>query len=107
MPMIPSSAIAILRQVATDIRLSDVQSITILRLGTAQSVRLTPPRRFAQRREVGEGLEQADELTSVVGAIDMDVQAGDRFRADGHLYEVILVRPNRTIRTVALARVVQ
>jgi hypothetical protein len=37
----------------------------------------------------------------------LDVQPQDRFTVDGVLYEVILVRPNRTAATVAEARLVE
>jgi hypothetical protein len=108
MPLIPVSAIAALQQAATDIRTSDSESITISRVGSAQTVRITPPSANAIRRGDIGGLEQSDNIVMVVGAIDFNVQVGDRFKdSDGIFYEVVLVRPNRTIRTVAIARTVQ
>ena len=43
----------------------------------------------------------------VKGPVDMNVQPGDRFRFDGVDYVVDLVRPDRSIQTVAEARAVE
>jgi hypothetical protein len=108
MPLIPAATITSLQGVATDIRNSDSESITISRVGTAQTVRITPPSAQAIRRGDIGGLEQSDNIVMVVGAIDFNVAVGDRFKdSDGIFYEVVLVRPNRTIRTVAIARTIQ
>lgn len=43
----------------------------------------------------------------VLGAVDLNIQPGDRFTVDGRLYEVTAIHPNRDTSTQAETKVVQ
>ena len=54
-----------------------------------------------------EGMEAALSMVTVLGGLDFDVQPADRFTADGVLYQVVAVHPNRDSAVMAEARMVQ
>jgi hypothetical protein len=71
-----------------------------------QAVRLS----FLGNRPIQRTDAQGETVTVpllVKGPVDLDVQPGDRFRFDGVDYVVDLVRPDRTIQTVAEARAIE
>jgi hypothetical protein len=53
------------------------------------------------------GTQQAQGRVVVMGGTGLDIQAQDRFTVGGVLYEVVLVRPNRTVMVAAEARLVE
>jgi len=71
------------------------------------------PVRLARQGGTGQtqtsaGGQEARARVVVVGGTDFEVQPGDRFNdAAGHLYRVILVRPNRRAAVVAEAELVE
>jgi hypothetical protein len=72
----------------------------------AQAVRLS----FLGNRPIQRTDAQGETVTVpllVKGRVDLDVAPGDRFRFDGVDYVVDLVRPDRSIQTVAEARAVE
>jgi hypothetical protein len=84
-------------------------SITIRRGASplaAQTVRVARAG-YGARQASSAGAEQPSTLVVVLGAVDLNIQAGDRFTVASTLYEVTLVRPNRRAATVAEAQVVQ
>lgn len=54
-----------------------------------------------------EGAEESQKGVVVLGAIDLNIQVADRFNANGMLYAVDFVHPNRRSRTEAEAHVIQ
>jgi hypothetical protein len=72
----------------------------------AQDARLVRPS-AANRNVATDGTEGAQNDAFVVGKPGMDVQARDRFKADGVTYEVTAVQPQRQIKTVAQVRMIQ
>lgn len=54
-----------------------------------------------------DGTEAAQSSVLVVGAIDLDIRARDRFTVGGVAYEVTSVQPNRYVQTTANARALQ
>ena len=52
-------------------------------------------------------MEAALSMVTVLGGLDFDVQPADRFTADGVLYQVVAVHPNRDSAVMAEARMVQ
>lgn len=91
----------------------DPVSVTMVRGSTtlaAQTVRLLqPPERGRERGSAGG--EQAEADLVVLGEEDLDVQRGDRFKADSQWYEVFYVQPALSgfhgNRVEALARQLQ
>lgn len=84
-------------------------SITIRRGATTldpQTVRVARAG-YGARQASSAGAEQPSTVVVVVGAVELNIQAVDRFTWAGALYEVMLVRPNRRAATVAEAQVVQ
>lgn len=85
------------------------QTITIRRGAAtlaAQDARIVPQGGASSRN--GTQTQQEEQRVLVVGGIALDIAAGDRFNdADGTLYEVYYVRPNRQVQVVAEARAVQ
>ncbi len=72
----------------------------------AQACRLTTPKSAGIAQS--DGAEQAEAAIVVIGATDMDIEEGDRFNTDdGTLVEVDMIRPIRTVHTVAFAKAVQ
>ena len=85
------------------------ETITVRRGGSTLAPQTV---RIARRRGGGtvEGTLTAEARAGVivVGDTMFDVQPGDRFNdADGALYEVVLVRPNRRAMVVAEAELVE
>lgn len=85
------------------------ETIAIRRNGTTltnQRVRITRMGQ-AQRQDSG-AIEQSEQRVAVIGMPGIDIAKGDRFNdAAGLLYEVDFVRPNRSVMTVAEARVIE
>jgi hypothetical protein len=73
----------------------------------AQTVRIA--RIVAQGRvDQSATAEQAEGRAVVLGTANMDVKIGDRFNdAGGRLYEVVYIRPNRSVATMFEAIVVE
>ena len=72
----------------------------------AQNVRIARVARHGlpvQNGQTGEDHGQA----LIMGDVDLDVQAHDRFTYNNVLYRIVMVRPNRTVMTVAEAVVVE
>lgn len=91
------------------VRNMNAVDITIRRGATtlaAQTVRIARAG-YGARQATSAGAEQPSTLVVVMGAVDLAIQAGDRFTWNSALYEVTLVRPNRRAATVAEAQVVQ
>lgn len=90
-----------------DVRDDRAVSITIRREAAvlaAQTVRIA---RVSPGRISDAGaMEEAHMRVVVLGAAALDIQKGDRFNAEGLLYEVDSVRPNRAAATMAEARLV-
>ena len=55
----------------------------------------------------GPGTESAQTTVTLVGAVDMDIRARDRFSHNGQAYEVTAVLPQRQVATEAIARLLQ
>lgn len=73
----------------------------------AQSVRLARSGTGRAMAADVEGMEAALSMVTVLGGLDFDVQPADRFTADGVLYQVVAVHPNRDSAVMAEARMVQ
>ncbi len=75
----------------------DPVSVTLVRGSTtltAQTVRLLQPPGESRGQERGSaGGEQAEADLVVLGDEDLDIQRGDRFKADSEWYEVFYVQP--------------
>lgn len=56
------------------------------------------------RNETGVAREVRGRVV-LVGGVDLDVQVDDRFNADGRLYRVTIVRPNRVAATIVDAEI--
>jgi hypothetical protein len=71
----------------------------------AQPVRIS---RFRKgfRMQTAAGEESRGDIV-VMGGVDFDVQAQDRFTVDGMLYRIIFVRPNRMAAVTAEAEAVE
>lgn len=83
-------------------------SIVIYRGSTtlpAQSVRLVSA--AGSRNAQADGTEAAQTGVLVIGSIDLNIRARDRFTASGITYEVESVEPNRYVQTTAVARALQ
>ncbi|WP_287960776.1 hypothetical protein [Caldilinea sp.] len=83
----------------------------VIRRGAAtlpvQTVRIARAGSAARRVDAGEA-EQQEQRVVVLGATDLDIQPGDRFNdGAGNLYQVDLVRPNRSAAVVAEGRLIQ
>lgn len=85
-------------------------SIVIRRNGAnlaAQTVRI------AKAGQAGTNVSDSDALQSslgritILGAVDLNIQAGDRFTVNGLLYTVIALHPHRDAATLAEAQAVQ
>ena len=69
----------------------------------ADEIRLDNPTTITIRRA-----EQVTGEVLVMGPAGLDIKPGDRFNdGNGTLYEVTLIRPNRTVKTEAEARVIE
>lgn len=74
---------------------------------TNQRVRITRMGTQAQRQDSG-AIEQSEQRVAVIGMPGIDIAKGDRFNdAAGLLYEIDFVRPDRSVMTVAEARVIE
>jgi len=93
-----------------DIRSDRAESITVRRGATtlaAQIVRIARLGGGNARRDTG-AMEVSTQAVVVLGAVDLDIQKDDRFNdTAGNLYVVDFVRPNRTVATMAEARLVE
>lgn len=90
---------------------NDNATVIILRRKNGQVPAQTV--RIARRGQAGANQQDRGVLDAtlqgvvVLGATDLDIEAGDRFNdAAGALYEVMAVRPNRITCTEAEARLV-
>jgi hypothetical protein len=112
--MIDSDELAQMQSDLASVRGDRQESITITRghgAGLtqlpAQNVRIA---RLGGRALVQEsdGGAQVEGQVVVLGGPSLDIQVGDRFNdANGVLYEVTFVRPNRAAATMAEARAVE
>jgi hypothetical protein len=74
---------------------------------TAQNVRLARPGGHAQT-QASDQARETRAVTLVFGVATLDIQVDDRFNdANGTLYRVRFVRPDRRVETVAEAVVVE
>lgn len=74
---------------------------------TDQRVRIVRIGGQSQRQGAG-AIEQAEQRVAVIGMPGISIAKGDRFNdAAGLLYEVDFVRPDRSVMTVAEARVIE
>lgn len=103
---------AVMRLDLLGMRDDNPTEITIRRGGAtldAQTVRIA--RLGGQGRETSANdgsTAQSEGRVVIVGGVTLDIQVDDRFNdAHGVLYEVVFVRPNRTVVVVAEATVVQ
>jgi hypothetical protein len=107
--MLSADDIAALKATATAIRETREVEVTFSREGDGiaplpQRVRLC----YLTNRPQRDRSPQAEQITVallVKGAPDLDVQQGDRFVYNETFYVIDLVRPDRSIETVAEARV--
>lgn len=108
--MLTSADRALMQSDADEIRLDNPTTITIRRSGStlpSQSVRIVRRGGSGQRRD-SDGAEQVTGEVLVMGPAGLDIKPGDRFNdGNGTLYEVTLIRPNRTVKTEAEARVIE
>lgn len=74
----------------------NAQTVRFARMGLAAST----------RRDAG-GIEQSEQRIVILGAVDIDIELGDRFTTDGDLYEVDFIRPNRRAARIAEARIIE
>jgi hypothetical protein len=82
--------------------------VTIRRGATTldpQAVRLA--RKSSGSRRRSEASSETRGSVVVVGGVDFDVQPGDRFNANGLLFQVTFVRPNRDAAVVADAELIE
>lgn len=89
---------------------SGIGEAIVIRRGAAtlasQNVRLTRPQ--SPRTVAVEGGRSMRQNILVTGGTSLDIAVGDRFNdQNGTLYEVVFVRPNRQIDTVAEAEAIQ
>lgn len=106
--MLTSSDLAQMVADLAEVRGDNALSVALRRGATtlaAQSVRVARIARAPQA--VGSQVSASVMSVVVLGPVDMNVQVGDRFTADGIVYEVTAVRPNQRSATMAEARAVQ
>lgn len=72
----------------------------------SQTVRIARAGSRGQRRQNVAGEESRIDVI-VLGAVDMDIQIGDRFTDGGILYEVKVIRPHRDVATMAECEAVE
>ncbi len=72
----------------------------------AQNVRIARVARHGMPVMNGQTEENRGQAL-IMGDVDLDVQAHDRFTYNNVLYRIVMVRPNRTVMTVAEAVVVE
>lgn len=92
------------------VRSDNTVSITLRRGSstlTAQDVRIARMGANTAIRKDAGGVEQSEQRVVILGAVDMDIELGDRFTTGGDLYEVDFVRPNRRAAIIAEARVIE
>lgn len=91
------------------VRDDNATSIAIRRGGVTlpvQTVRLARQGTTNRRSDAG-AIEQSEQRVVVLGDTAFDIAKGDRFNdANGELYEVDFVRPNRRAMVVAEARII-
>lgn len=74
----------------------------------AQPVRIEKSGLSQAREQDSQAASQIEAYAVVLGAVDLDIQVGDRFNdASDTLYEVVYVSPNRQVCTQAQVRVIQ
>lgn len=86
------------------VRDDNAVSVAIRRGATtlpAQTIRIA--QRGGSRPAATNGAERVAGGVLILGDTDLDIQPGDRLNANGLLYEVIAVRPNRRAATAAEA----
>ena len=106
--MMSSSDWSAMRSDLQDVVADNSVSITLRRGANtlaAQTVRIVRTR--ASNIRNSPGAQQSVGPAVVVGDIDLDIQAGDRFTVANVLYEVEFVRPNRRAITAAEVKAVQ
>ena len=74
---------------------------------SAQTVRLARMGLAASTRRDAGGIEQSEQRIVILGAVDIDIELGDRFTIDGDLFEVDFIRPNRRAARIAEARIIE
>jgi hypothetical protein len=107
--MIGADDISQMRADMAEVRGDNDASIVLRRGATtlaAQTVRVARKNRGGRFAQSGQAQESRGEVI-VSGAIDLDIQAEDRFNLDGVLYRIVFVQPNRTMSTVAEATAVE
>jgi len=72
----------------------------------AQNVRIARVARHGMPVMNGQTEENRGQAL-IMGDVDLDVQAHDRLTYNGVLYRVVMVRPNRSVMTVAELTVVE
>lgn len=110
MGLIGSGELAQMAADLVEVRDDNGESIVIRRGDStlsAQTVRIA--RLGSQgRAQEGQATQQSEGRVVVLGSTTLDIQPGDRFNdANGALYQVVLVRPNRTAAVVAEATLVE
>ncbi len=108
MPLVSSADWAAMVVDAIDIRNDNAVSIVIRRVGStlaSQQVRIAG--NGSGRVNDSDGASQAVGTVVVLGGSTLDIQTGDRFNANGQLYEVEFVQTNRRAGIQAQARMVQ
>lgn len=106
--MLKPSQVATIQNLMAKIRADRSVDITIRRGNDelpAQAVRIERVR-AGRIVESDRGSERRADVV-VHGAMDLDIQAEDRFTDGGVLYRVVFVRPNRSVATFAEAAAVQ
>jgi len=91
---------------------ADREESIVIRRGTqtlaAQLVRVARMGQGSAQRRDSAGAEQAVQRVIVAGGVDLNIQPQDRFNdGNGTLFEVVMVRPNRSAVVVAEAEAIQ
>lgn len=108
MPLVTSADWAAMAVDATEIRDDNAVSIVIRRGGsTLASQRVRIAGNGPGRVNDSDGATQAVGTVVVLGGSTLDIRPGDRFNANGQLYEVEFVRTGRRAGIQAQARTVQ
>jgi len=83
------------------------QQITLRRGATTLAAQAAALALTLPRDQRDPSSQAAHASVRVIGAPELNIQAGDRFTWNGALCEVTLVRPDRAIATVADAKLVR
>jgi hypothetical protein len=84
------------------------QSIVLRRGETSLPAQDFRVERLSKNRQVrGDASRERQADGVLMGAVDADVAVDDRFNADGLLWRISFVQPNRSVATIAEVQVIQ